>query len=44
MPIKSDVKLGRLRDSYYLAAYGTLEPADTTDNVVELTTRLTVPP
>lgn len=38
-PIKSDVKLGRLRDTYYLPAYGTLDPADTTDNVVELSDR-----
>ena len=33
-PIPRDVKLGHLRDSYYEATYGTLEPEAPRDNVV----------
>ena len=33
-PLKGDVKLGRLRDTYYEAAYGTLSAEDPPDNVV----------
>ncbi len=35
-PIRRDVKLGKLRDTYYLAAYGTLEPVNAPDNVVAI--------
>jgi len=38
-PIKSDVKLGRLRDTYYLPAYGTLTQRTRRNNVVELSDR-----
>lgn len=33
-PIPRDLKLGNLRDSYYEAMYGTLEPEPPRDNVV----------
>lgn len=35
-PIARDVKLGHLRDSYYEAVYGTLEPQAPPDNLVQL--------
>jgi hypothetical protein len=37
-PLTRDVKLGHLRDTYYAATYGTLNPEDPPDNVVELAT------
>ena len=35
-PIKRDVKLGHVRDTYYAETYGTLSPDDPPDNVVPL--------
>lgn len=42
-PVKNDIRLVTLRDSYYEARYGTLEPEETT-NVTLLDDRRTATP